>query len=186
MTQALIVLKINSLRFVFTLYTYYQLIHLDNTVWKLQAQNVCYKTKGNGFGVINLKEEGQITGIKLEHVSGNLTCNISASNRGNLWGCNYGTKPSTANVLTVITDANNEVVFPANIGSSKAFTAPGFNALMSHVLVFTNYAYPNYFDEGQELRVWHIEDLFNFRSEPNSGGIHCVNVYATFQKNIYK
>ena len=88
--------------------------------------------------------------------------------------------------MTVITDADNEVVFPANFASSKAFTVPGFNALMSHVLVFTNYAYPNYFDEGQELRVWYIEDLFNFGSESNNGGIHCINVYATVQKSIYE
>ena len=162
-----------------------QLIYLDNTTWKLQAENVCYKTKNNGFGVINLKQEGQITEIKLEHVSGNLTCNISASNRANLWGCNYGTKPVKAKVLTVITDADNEVVFPANNDVSKAFTVPGFDALMSHILVFTNYAHPNYFEERQELRVWYIEDLFNFRSESNNGGIHCVNVYATIQKKYF-
>ena len=120
--------------------------------------------------------------MKLEHVAGNLTCNISASNRANPWGCNYGTKPIKAKVLTVITDADNEVVFPANTDVSKAFTVPGFNALMSHILVFTNYEHPNYFEEGQELRVWYIEDLFNFKSESNNGGIHCINVYVTIQK----
>ena len=151
----------------------------------MQAENVCYKAKDNGFGVINLKQDGQITGIMLEHVSGHLTCNISAPNSANLWGCNHGTKSRKAKVLTVITDADNEVVFPANIDSSKAFIVPGFNASMSHILVFTNFAYPNYFNKGQELRVWYIQDLFKFRSEYNNGGTHCVNVYATIQKNIY-
>ena len=133
--------------------------------------------------MINLKQEGQITGIKLEHVSGNLTCNISASNSANLWGCNHGTISRKAKVLTVITDADNEVVFPANIDSSKAFIVPGFNASMSHILVFTNFAYPNYFSTGQELRVWYIQDLFKFRSEYNTVLMYMLQFKKIFMES---
>ena len=120
-----------------------------------------------------------MTGIKLEHVSGNLTCGIAAPNKKNLWGCNYGPKPGDAKVLTVITDADNEVVFPANIDSSTPFNVPGFNALTSQILVFTNFAYPNYFNKGQEIRIRYIEDP-NIASASNNGGMHCINLYASF------
>ena len=120
-----------------------------------------------------------MTGIKLEHVSGNLTCGIAAPNKKNLWGCNYGPKPGDAKVLTVITDADNEVVFPANIDSSTPFNVPGFNALTSQILVFTNFAYPNYFNKGQEIRIRYTEDP-NIASASDNGGMHCINLYASF------
>ena len=143
----------------------------------MQAENICYKAKDSGFGVINLKQEGLIRGIKLEHVSGKLTCDIFHSYRANLSGCNSRTKSNEAVLSTVITDADNQVVFPANSNSSKA--------AVSHVLVFTNFVYPNYFDKGQELRIWYNSDLLDF-TEFYNGGIHCVNVYATIQRKIYK
>lgn len=143
----------------------------------MQAENICYKAKDSGFGVINLKQEGLIRGIKLEHVSGKLTCDIFHSYRANLSGCNSRTKSTEAVLSTVITDADNQVVFPANSNSSKA--------AVSHVLVFTNFVYPNYFDKGQELRIWYNSDLLDF-TEFYNGGIHCVNVYATIQRKIYK
>ena len=143
----------------------------------MQAENICYKAKDSGFGVINLKQEGLIRGIKLEHVSGKLTCDIFHSYRANLSGCNYRTKSNEAVLSNVITDADNQVVFPANSNSSKA--------AVSHVLVFTNFVYPNYFDKGQELRIWYNSDLLDF-TEFYNGGIHCVNVYATIQRKIYK
>lgn len=151
----------------------------------MQAENICYKSRDSGFGVINLKQEGLIRGIKLEHVSGKLTCDIFHSYRANLWGCNSRTKSNEAVLSTVITDADNQVVFPANSNSSKVITVPGFNAAVSHVLVFTNFVYPNYFDKGQELRIWYNSDLLDF-TEFDNGGIHCVNVYATIQRKIYK
>ena len=109
-----------------------------------------------------------------------MTCEIAAPNKTNLWGCNYGPKPSDAKVLTVITDADNKVVFPANIDSSVPFNVPGFNALTSKNLVFTNFAYPNYFNKGQEIRIWYIDDLRNTASAFGNGGMHCINLYASF------
>ena len=143
----------------------------------MQAENICYKAKDSGFGVINLKQEGLIRGIKLEHVSGKLTSDIFHSYRANLSGCNSRTKSNEAVLSTVITDADNQVAFPANSNSSKV--------AVSHVLVFTNFVYPNYFDKGQELRIWYNSDLLDF-TEFYNGGIHCVNVYATIQRKIYK
>ena len=107
----------------------------------------------------------------MEHISGDLTCSMSPQKR-NLWGCD-------ADVMSIITDANNEVVFPANIDNPKRFKVPGFDAKTSQSLVFTNHAYPNFFIKGQELRIWYTEDLNDYTTSDNDGK-HCVKVYAKF------
>lgn len=113
-------------------------------------------------------------GIKLQHISGDLSCDITSPHRATLWGCD-------TSVLTIITDNNNEVVFPANINISKGikYKIPGVNAKTSKVLVFTNLAYPSFFKTDQELRIWYTEDLFDDDTEDNSG-MHCVKAYAKF------
>ena len=95
-----------------------------------------------------------------------------------LWGCGNA---SGGRIMTIITDDNNEVVFPANINISKGikYKIPGVNAKTSKVLVFTNLAYPSFFKTDQELRIWYTEDLFDDDTEDNSG-MHCVKAYAKF------
>lgn len=141
----------------------------------MQAENVCYEAKGGKYGVIKLKQKGLVTGIKLKHVSGNLTCRVKSPQSTTLWGCARQHKPQ---VMTVVTDDSNRVVFPVNLKGDR-FEWPGFNPYISHILVFTNLAYPIFFNKGQELRIWYTEDLYNHTTFDN-GGVHCVNVYAKF------
>lgn len=155
-------------------YSYYSTFPLGNGHWdwELQAENVCYEATGEKYGVIKLKQTGLLTGIKLEHVSGNLTCQVSIPQSTNLWGC-------ASKVSTVVTDNGNRVVFPANFIKTYHFDVPGFNPATSNVLVFTNLAFPNFFNKGQELRIWYTEGLYNYTIHDN-GGVHCINVYAKF------
>ena len=147
-------------------------VYLDNGAWELQTGKVCYKAKGKNYGVIRLKREGMLRGIKLEHISGDLTCHISVPHKTSLWGC------STA-VLTLITDTNNQVIFPANIGNTKLPKVPVYDAKTSQILIYTNFAYPSFFVKGQELRIWYSEDLYDQHTDDNSG-THCIKVYAAF------
>lgn len=114
----------------------------------------------------------------LEHVSGDLTCRKQATRMTSLWGCGDA---SGGKIMTIITDDNNEVVFPVNINISKGvrYKISGVNAKTSKVLVFTNLAYPGYFKIGQELRIWYTEDLFDDDTKDNRG-THCVKAYAKF------
>ena len=149
----------------------------------MQAENICYKAKERNYGVIKLRQAGLLTGIKLKHISGSLTCHKRDPLRTNLWGCNTKGKHG---VLTVVTDTSNRVVFPANFKNSpRPFEIPGFNADISEILVFTNLAHPNFFNKGQELRIWYSEDLFNYTTDDNDG-THCVNVYTEFWKLVLK
>lgn len=112
-------------------------------------------------------------GIKLQHISGDLSCDITSPLRTTFWGCD-------TSVATIITDRNNEVIFPANIYDPFAlFKVPGCDAKTSQYLVFTNFAYPSFFVKGQELRIWYSEDLVDGDVENNEGR-HCVKVYAKF------
>ena len=62
---------------IFYYFLHYSIIHLfRNGTWELQAEKVCYKAKGKEFGVIRLKREGLLKGIKLEHISGDLSCSL--------------------------------------------------------------------------------------------------------------
>ena len=122
--------------------------------------------------MIRLKREGLLKSIKLEHISGSLTCSNTKLQARNSWGCND-------NVMTIITDTNNEVVFPVNVNDIMYFQVPGFDTKTSKILVFTNHAYPNFFVKDQELRVWYTEDLKDYTTEDNDG-THCIKVYAKF------
>ena len=94
--------------------------------------------------MIKLKREGLLKGIKLEHISGDLTCSSSNSKARNSWGCERY-------VMTIITDANNKVAFPANINDTMKFQVPGFDTKTSKILIFTNNAYPNFFCERSRI-----------------------------------
>lgn len=132
--------------------------------------------------MIKLKQEGLLEGIMLEHISGNLTCREQVKSLASLWGCGY---PNGGRIMRIVTDDNNEVVFPANIKISKGvkIKMPGVNAKASKILVFMNLAYPSYFKNGQELRIWYTEDLLDDNTKDNSG-IHCVKAYAKFWKEF--
>ena len=126
--------------------------------------------------MIKLRKDGLLEGIMLEHVSGDLTCRKQVTSLTSLWGCGY---PNGGRIMTIVTDDNNDVVFPANIKISKGvkFRMSGINAKTSKILVFMNLAYPSYFKSGQELRIWYTEDLFDDNTKDNNG-MHCVKAYA--------
>lgn len=150
-------------------------------------ESICYEAKGKGYSAFRLTQTGFLEGIMLRHISGYLTCNYNVPHWKSLWGCSlekqtqYGKK----DVFTVITDADDKIVFPANRNLEsgyKGITVPGVNAKRTKNLVYTDFAQPNYFTKHQELRIWYSEDLTDHGAY-NNDGKHCVQVYAKF-KNI--
>ena len=122
--------------------------------------------------MIRLKREGLLKGIKLEHISGDLTCSLGNPQGRNLWDCEIS-------VMAVITDSKNDVVFPANSFKIKKYKVLGFDPSTSQILVLTNYAYPSFLVKGQQLRVWYTEDLKGY-SISNNDGTHSIKVYVQF------
>lgn len=105
----------------------------------MQAGNICYKAKEANYGVLKLRQEGLLRVIMLKPVSGNLTCFAKDPQRTSLWGCSTTNKgQKDLRVTTIVTDASNSVVFPADFSNTLLhFNVPGFNPNMSEILVFT-------------------------------------------------
>ena len=89
--------------------------------------------------------------------------------------------------MTVVTDADDKLIFPAdmliNSKDWKGFTVPGTNVQSSKALVYTDLASPKYFTKGQQLRMWHIEDLTNYWPGDNDG-IHCAKYILSSEKDF--
>ena len=156
-----------------------------STSWKLQVNSVCYQAKGGGYGTFTLTQTGFLKGIVLTHISGYVSCDEKDLKYRSLWGCSMD-KPDPKHkrdVFTVITDADDKIVFPANMKLDSTtfggFTVPGVNAKRTKHLAFTDFANPKFFIKYQELRIWFSEDLSNHFSNYN-GGTHCVKVYTKF------
>ena len=152
--------------------------------WELQASNVCYGSRGDKPGAFKLKQEGFLTGIKLEHVSGNVSCLIPKSKYWSHWGCNGADYYNPKSLNTIITDDTNLRVYPnpqtwLNTGSLW-YRLPGYQG-RSSTLVFSGFCSPMYARYHQDMKVWYGEDLTNNDGD-NDYASHCVNVYAMFKK----
>ena len=158
-----------------------------NLSWKLQVNSICYQAKGGGYGTFILTQTGLLKGIMLTHISGYVSCDDKDRKYRSLWGCSIDKSDPKhkRDVFTVITDADDKIVFPANVRLDSTrfvgFKVPGVNAKRTKHLVYTDFANPKYFTKHQELRIWFSEDLLlNHNISNDNGGTHCVKVYAKF------
>ena len=82
-------------------------------------------------------------------------------------------------VGVVVTDENNEIIFPKGMTYNNGFyMLPGYH-LNSEYLAFTDFTTPMYASKGLPLRVWYGEDFIDLWESDNIGTV-CVDVYAKF------
>ena len=145
--------------------------------------NVCYWAKDDSFGVFSINQYGSLIGLKLEHNSGKVTCRVSDASFWSYWGCNGESYYAEPNLVTIVTDVNNQIVYPylPTWVEQRTFwyKMPGQNGSMN-ALTFENSDKPVFVRRGEELRIWYGEDLKKM-SHTNNGGTHCVNIYARFK-----
>jgi len=108
--------------------------------------------------------------LKLEYISGFVTCNNRNVPYGSHWGCKKG-----SNIATIMTNANDQVIFPHNY-EKKVYILPGYHENSSE-LVFYGHNPPVIVTAGDEYRIWYHEDFVD-GPEHNNDGRTCVNVYA--------
>ena len=113
---------------------------------------------------------GKISAIKLVYSSGKVGCTLLDSSK---WGCDG----DSSNLLTLITDDQNNVVFPENYHGQHHYTLPGFTS-SSPELLFT-FSFPLEVTAGLEYRVWYSEDLLSY-IEFNNHGPTCMKVIVLF------
>lgn len=113
---------------------------------------------------------GKISAFKLVYISGKVGCTSQDISN---WGCG-----DSDHLWTVITDGQNNVVFPENY-SNQPYILPGLTG-NSPELLFT-FSSPMEVTAGQEYKVWYTEDLLSVQAEDdNYSGSTCMKVVAIF------
>ena len=113
---------------------------------------------------------GKISAFKLVYSSGKVGCTLHDSSK---WGCDG----DSDNLMTLITDDQNNVVFPENYHGQVYYKFAGFTS-SSPELLFT-FAIPLKVTAGQEYRMWYSEDLVS-SIEGDNHGPTCMKVTVIF------
>ena len=158
--------------FIFQLNVWRNLLLFLGAPWsKLNNDTVCFGAKNASYGRFNITSNGIIMALKLEYISGFVTCNSKNVPYGSHWNCKEG-----SDIGTIVTNANNTVIFPHNY-NNKVYTLPGYHENSSE-LVFYGHSPPVIVAAGDEYRIWYHEDLVDDGKESNNDGRTCANVYA--------
>ncbi|XP_057316191.1 uncharacterized protein LOC130657234 [Hydractinia symbiolongicarpus] len=143
--------------------------------WFLMKRNVCFGARANEFGKFTIQNDAVMTAIKLVHVGGpGLMCEVNTP--PTKWGCDYVHPYVVENVAAVITDDQNNLLYPSmdDYADSGFFTVPGYNA-NSPYLIFNATNHTVY--KGQELRL-HYGEAWNEGYLSSNSGKSCADIYA--------
>ncbi|XP_057316310.1 uncharacterized protein LOC130657348 [Hydractinia symbiolongicarpus] len=143
--------------------------------WILLKCNVCFGARANEYGTFKIQHDAVMTDIKLVHVGGpGLRC--AENTPPTKWGCDHSPPFNEGNVASVLTDDQNNLLYPSMKYHKKLgfFTVPGYNA-NSPYLIFNATSHTVY--KGQELRLHYGETRFGGYLSNNSGE-SCADVYA--------
>lgn len=148
--------------------------------WSLIASNICYEGKNSGAGTFQFHKNGEITSLKLVHVSGLISCHYGNPNYGKgIWTC----FDNTRSLSTVITNQNNEIIFPPGITLAKWHENIRYADRTKFKMTESSLIYygPSLNVSPQTtLMIWNIEDLGGNYYDGDNGGRHCVDVYGQY------
>ena len=139
---------------------------------KVNTKEVCFGARGNSYGTFSMPHNGEISSIKLVHLSGRVSCAARQKNRFSNWGCDVGEF-----LATYITSVSNKIVFP-DISGVKKYKLSGIWSNSPEV-TFNNLTVPMKVSTGEQFRVWYGEDLKD-QSEHDNGGKTCSDVFALY------
>ena len=112
--------------------------------------------------------------IKLEHTHGFVGCSGSVHS---FWGC----RPNDVQINIYVTDSKNQVIYPSpRLVSRKRggwYKLSGYTS-SSLELVFIDIDSPKYLKDGDKIRIWYGEDLFDYTESDNYYGFTCMNISA--------
>ena len=142
--------------------------------WKIIERNVCFGARGNTYGEFTHQNEGFLSAIKLEHVSGGVTCATRYNKT------DFGCDDDDDYISVFITDTGNRYVFPNNVSRQKyRYKLDGYSAHYKN-LVFRNSVSPPDVQKGTQIRISYGADLFGY-AEYNNHGTSRVDVYGRFE-----
>lgn len=148
--------------------------------WILASPLVCFGAKDNTNGWFTAPISGNLVAVKLVHLFGYVSCDVSDGTFWSFWGCGEN-QALKAQVDIVITDDHNNILMPptqlVKNHSVKWSKIPGYNS-QSPEIVLSRFS-PTSVHRGKRLRLWYGEDLANL-SEGDNGGKVCCKVYAMY------
>ena len=153
---------------------FYNFVNTTEAPWqKMNTAPVCFGAKDNKFGKFEVEIGGSVDSVKLVHVSGEVTCDTFgfASSK-------FGCQKSSPELYTFITTAKNDTLLPESREFQSKYTLQGYHSDSTEI-VFTIISTPLRLSSGQQLRIWHGEDLMKDNDWDNSGST-CVDVYAKY------
>ncbi len=115
-------------------------------------------SKGNKYGSVTVNVPSGLYKIKLVYHSGFLSCVADYKNYHTKFGCRT---PRMNEIIMRVTKDSNAVILPG----SKGYTHDG--EISNSTFVTFNDAIQ--LVQGQKLRIWYREDLFNSQETDNSG-----------------
>ncbi|XP_031557900.1 uncharacterized protein LOC116294448 [Actinia tenebrosa] len=148
---------------------------------KINTTPLCFGSRDDAFSPFVIQKTGLLSTMKLVHVRGNITCDVTNANGWNNWGC-LGRHGNHMYMSVIITTRSDSIVLPERkyfMHNDKVYNFPGCNA-SSPELIFPKLASPLYVMTGQQYRIWFAQDLRDF-SETNNGGTNCVDVFGLYE-----
>ena len=141
---------------------------------------MCFSAKYREFGTFHAPLSGSLAAIKLVHVYGYVTCDVSAANSWSHWGCSKSSKEDEINV--VITNSDDDLLLPPSqlmtSSETKWSKIAGYDG-SSEELVLSVFSDPLSVTSGQELRLWYGEAFVDESTSDNDGEV-CCDVYARY------
>ena len=131
---------------------------------------MCFGAKNDSFGSFNVPYNGTILTFELVYKSGYVTCNANNLPYGSHWACKKQEK-----IGTIITNAENKVIFPPN-DKNTSFMLPGYHRNLPKLIYHLS---PQMVEGGEECRIWYHEGYRN-QNENDNAGSTCTDVYALY------
>ena len=134
----------------------------------------CVSARGNHFKLFTYHgPSGFVRALRLTHQSGKIGC---APGQFSNWGCNHVYRTNM-----FVTDVKNVVMYPSTVLVKTAvggwYLLPGYIE-NSPNLVFSDVG-DRYIYNGQQMRVWYGEDLYD-HTEYDNHGHTCFKVELYF------
>lgn len=119
--------------------------------------------------------------MKLVRRRGYVRCEANTAYNSH-WGCYHHNSFMNHPLNVIITDQNDNIVFPEEkyIKNDGLWYYLPFTDSKSSELVFANYDKPFYVKRGSMIRIWYGEDLRDWKTSGNGGEV-CVDVFAHLQ-----
>ncbi|XP_015767472.1 PREDICTED: uncharacterized protein LOC107346208 [Acropora digitifera] len=138
---------------------------------RLNSNPVCFGAKDNQYGTFVVEVGGHIDAVKLVHLHGKVSCDVSKGLWSN-WGCGSNF------LMVLLTNSTNAVLIPKVEEGHHKYKIEGYNST-SPEIIWKNFTTPIGLTSEQELRLWFGQDLLDI-NEGGNNGTSCTDVFALY------